>query len=205
MKKESEKAVRDWYDASVDIVDELFPKPKDQRAYLVAPLINAVMAGHDLTDDNRERLKEFPTLIKLLDRYAQIRINNPYKKNSTIHFSLGPEATVESLAQSQLDWLDHVEKYKKYGFEHGLSIEPVRFSEITFNRPTISAEVVGDKDKWAQFQAAVAVWEEWCNVEEKRRWRQAYTLCGEPVPEEFGISMPNDHIPFEQPEKVKIT
>lgn len=75
--------------------------PKDQRVYLVGILVNSILAGNKLSDIQKERLKEFPNLIKLLEFFQNLP---ELQRPNRIHVSLGPDATVESLSEELLRW-----------------------------------------------------------------------------------------------------
>lgn len=157
----------------------------DPKVYSVTPLINAILAGNTLNESQRDKLKEYPTLIKVLDYYAA---KDP--KPSKVHFDVQPTATVETLCQAILDIEEEL--------LNGVLIEGI----IDDHHPQIKIFADLDLQKLEQYKAACKIWVDWKQKEENRRWRNAYIKAGKPIPEEHGLPTKDDHIEIEPPEYI---
>lgn len=70
----------------------------DPRCYKLNEIANCVLAGQDLSKQDRESFKDFPYALQFLDLMASKRSSGMTR----FHASPGPEATVESFAQALL-------------------------------------------------------------------------------------------------------
>lgn len=105
--------------------------PKDQRVYLIAEFATCALNGEVLDEEDREVLKEFPTLIKMYDLLFQL--HDPKKVIRKIHFSFGPNATVESVAAEIIKW---------YTEESEVIRSPLDMRDLDWREYRMSKEII---------------------------------------------------------------
>lgn len=118
------KELNDFFDGK-DPLAHL--RPKDSRVYLVAPLVVGVIK-HGFDAESKEKLKEFPKLIELLEYAAN---ESSLKGLKNLHYSLGPDATVENLAEAALASFKEIKAGKT---------TPLDFGDLNWKEPPKSKQ-----------------------------------------------------------------